>query len=155
VEFVPALAGLGAPHWNPHARGIISGLTRGTERAHIARATLEAMALQNTEILIAMQKDLGRDLKSVKVDGGASANNLLMQLQADYLGVDVVRPKMIATTSAGAAYLAALGAGIFTDLADIKKIWKVDKTFKPKMKPEARSQRLDHWSKAIERAQLT
>ncbi len=155
VEFVPALAGLGAPHWNPHARGIISGLTRGTERAHIARATLEAMALQNTEILIAMQKDLGRDLKSVRVDGGASANDLLMQLQADYLGVDVVRPKMIATTSAGAAYLAALGAGIFSDLKDIKKIWKIDKTFKPKMKAQARAERLEHWSKAIERAKLT
>jgi glycerol kinase len=155
VEFVPAMVGLGAPHWNPHARGLISGLSRGTERAHIARATLEAMALQNTEILIAMQKDLGRDLKSVRVDGGASANNLLMQLQADYLGVDVVRPKMIATTSAGAAYLAALGSGIFTDLSEIKKIWKVDKTFKPKMKAQARDQRLEQWSKAIERAVLT
>lgn len=155
VEFVPALAGLGSPHWNPHARGVISGLTRGTERAHIARATLEAMALQNTEILIAMQKDLGRDLKSVRVDGGASANNLLMQLQADYLGVDVVRPKMIATTSAGAAYLAALGAGVFSDLADIKKIWKIDKTFKPKIAPGARSQRLEHWSNAIKRALVT
>lgn len=155
VEFVPALAGLGAPHWNPHARGVISGLTRGTERAHIARATLEAMALQNTEILIAMQKDLGRDLKSVRVDGGASANNLLMQLQADYLGVDVVRPKMIATTSAGAAYLAALGAGIFSDLADIKKIWKIDKTFKPKMAAAARAERLEHWSNAVKRALVT
>ncbi len=155
VEFVPALAGLGAPHWNPHARGLISGLTRGTERAHIARATLEALALQNAEILIAMQKDLGRDLKSVRVDGGASANNLLMQLQADYLGVDVVRPKMIATTSAGAAYLAALGAGIFTDLSDIKKIWKIDKTFRPKLKPAARDERLARWSKAIERAMVT
>jgi glycerol kinase len=154
VEFVPALVGLGAPHWNPHARGLICGLTRGTERAHIARATLEAMALQNAEILIAMQKDLGRDLKSVRVDGGASANNLLMQLQADYLGVDVVRPKMIATTSAGAAYLAALGAGIFTDLSDIKKIWKIDKTFKPKLKPAARDERLTRWSKATQRAML-
>jgi glycerol kinase len=155
VEFVPALAGLGAPHWNPHARGLISGLTRGTERAHIARATLEAMALQNTEILIAMQKDLGRELKGVRVDGGASANNLLMQLQADYLGVDVVRPKMIATTSAGAAYLAALGAGIFTDISDIKKIWKIDKTFKPKMSSSARSERLEHWSKAVQRSLMT
>ena len=155
VEFVPALVGLGAPHWNPHARGVISGLTRGTERAHIARATLEAMALQNTEILIAMQKDLGRDLRNVRVDGGASANNLLMQLQADYLGVDVVRPKMIATTSAGAAYLAALGAGVFSDLSDIKKIWKIDKTFKPKMKAPERTQRLDHWSNAVKRALVT
>lgn len=97
VEFVPALTGLGAPYWNPEARGLICGLTRGSTRAHIARATLEAMALQNTEILIAMQKDLGEDLKSVRVDGGASANPLLMQLQADYLGVEVVRPQMIST----------------------------------------------------------
>lgn len=155
VEFVPALAGLGAPHWNPHARGVISGLTRGTERAHIARATLEAMALQNTEILIAMQKDLGRDLRNVRVDGGASANNLLMQMQADYLGVEVVRPRMIATTSAGAAYLAALGSGLFTDLDDIRKIWKVDKTFKPKISSDARTARLDHWSRAVKRALVT
>lgn len=155
VEFVPALAGLGAPHWNPHARGLISGLTRGTERAHIARATLEAMALQNTDILIAMQKDLGRDLRSVRVDGGASANNLLMQLQADYLGVDVVRPQMIATTSAGAAYLAALGAGVFSELSEIRKIWKIDKTFQPKMSAPDRKARLDRWSVAIKRASLT
>lgn len=151
VEFVPALAGLGAPHWDPFARGLICGMTRGTTRAHIARATLEAMALQNTEILLAMQKDLGRELKSVRVDGGASANGLLMQLQADYLGVDVVRPKMIETTSAGAAYLAALGAGIFTSTDEIKKIWKTDKTFKPKMSSGDREARLARWSKAVAR----
>lgn len=154
VEFVPALTGLGAPHWNPHARGLISGLTRGTVRSHIARATLEAMALQNADILIAMQKDLGRDLRSVRVDGGASGNNLLMQLQADYLGVDVVRPQMITTTSAGAAYLAALGAGVFSDLDDIKKIWKIDKTFKPKISAIAREERLARWSLAVKRATL-
>lgn len=152
VEFVPALTGLGAPHWDPYARGIICGLTRGSTRAHIARATLEAMALQNTDILLAMQKDLGRDLLSVRVDGGAAANNLLMQLQADYLGVNVVRPKMIETTSAGAAYLAALGAGVFSDLGDIKKVWKAEKTFAPKMSGDARSQRLERWSQAIARA---
>jgi glycerol kinase len=154
VEFVPALAGLGAPHWNPHARGLISGMTRGTTRAHIARATLEAMALQNTEILIAMQKDLGRDLKNVRVDGGAASNNLLMQMQADYLGVEVVRPKWIATTSAGAAYLAGLGAGVFSDLDEIKKIWKVDKSFRPKIANADRAARLKSWSLAIERAAL-
>lgn len=154
VEFVPALAGLGAPHWNPHARGLISGLTRGTTRGHIARATLEAMALQNTEILIAMQKDLGRDLKDVRVDGGAAANNLLMQMQTDYLGVEVVRPKMIGTTSAGAAYLAGLGAGVFSDLDEIKKIWKVDKTFRPKINNDAREERLERWALAVKRASL-
>ncbi len=152
VEFVPALAGLGAPHWNPHARGLICGLTRGSSRAHIARATLEAMALQNTEILIAMQKDLGRDLLSVRVDGGASANNLLMQLQANYLGVDVVRPKMIATTSAGAAYLAMLGAGIFSELSEIRRVWKVDKTFVSKIGSAEREERLERWAVAVSRA---
>ncbi|RYZ68469.1 MAG: glycerol kinase, partial [Proteobacteria bacterium] len=119
-----------------------------------ARATLEAMALQNTEILIAMQKDLGRDLKDVRVDGGAAANNLLMQMQTDYLGVEVVRPKMIGTTSAGAAYLAGLGAGVFSDLGEIKKIWKVEKTFRPKIKNDEREERLERWTLAVKRASL-
>ena len=154
VEFVPALTGLGAPYWDPEARGLIAGLTRGTTTAHIARATLEAMALQNAEILLAMQKDLGKSLKSVAVDGGASANNLLMQLQADYLGVEVVRPKMIETTSAGAAYLAGLGVGLWSDTREIGKIWKSDKVFKPKMKNEDRNLRLHAWRKAVDRARL-
>ena len=152
VEFVPALSGLGAPHWDPYARGLICGLTRGTTTAHIARATLEAMALQNTEILLAMKEDLGRDLVSVRVDGGAAANGLLMQLQADYLGVEVVRPKIIETTSAGAAYLAALGVGLFTDLNDIKKIWKIDRTYRPKIDSQARAERLKFWKQAVNRA---
>lgn len=177
VEFVPALAGLGAPHWNPRARGLISGLTRGTTRAHIARATLEAMALQNAELLFAMEKDLltdasrdfsqspsaalstapsaaGAKLHSVRVDGGASANNMLMQLQADYLGVDVIRPKMIETTSAGAAYLAGHGADLFGSLSEIKSIWKTDKTFKSKMSTDARTARLGQWKTAVRRAVL-
>jgi glycerol kinase len=151
VEFVPALAGLGAPHWDPYARGLICGLTRGTTTAHIARATLEAMALQNTEILIAMKDDLGKKLVSVRVDGGAAANGLLMQLQADYLGVEVVRPKMIETTSAGAAYLAALGVGLFTSIDDIKKIWKIDRTYRPKMIDQDRAERLKIWKQAVNR----
>lgn len=154
VEFVPALTGLGAPYWDPHARGLICGLTRGSTKAHIARATLEAMALQNTEILMAMQKDLATSLKSVRVDGGASANNLLMQLQADYLGVEVVRPKMIETTSAGAAYLAGLGVGLWPDLAAIKKVWKVDRSFTPDMPESSRKDRLKRWQQAINRARL-
>ena len=154
VEFVPALTGLGAPYWDPEARGLISGLTRGTTVAHIARATLEAMALQNAEILLAMQKDLGKSLKSVAVDGGAAANNLLMQLQADYLGVEVVRPKMIETTSAGAAYLAGLGVGLWSDTREISKIWKTDKVFKSKMSIEDRNMRLLSWRKAVDRARL-
>jgi glycerol kinase len=155
VEFVPALTGLGAPYWDPYARGVICGLTRGTTRAHIARATLEAMALQNTEILLAMKDDLGKTLRSVRVDGGAAANGMLMQLQADYLGVDVVRPKMIETTVAGAAYLAGLGAGVFSSTADIKKIWKIDRTFKSKISDTAeRDARLAAWRLAVRRARL-
>lgn len=152
VEFVPALAGLGAPYWDPHARGLICGLTRGTTRAHIARATLEAMALQNTEILMAMKKDLGHELKMVRVDGGAAANGLLMQLQADYLGVDIVRPKLIETTSAGAAYFAALGAGLVGSVSEIKKIWKVDRVYRPKLNETERDERLLQWQKAVSRA---
>ncbi|MDX9731264.1 MAG: glycerol kinase GlpK [Bdellovibrionales bacterium] len=159
VEFVPALTGLGAPHWDPRARGLIAGLTRGTTKAHIARATLEAMALQNAEILEAMAKDVaasipGAGLKSVRVDGGASANQLLMQLQADYLGVDVVRPRSIETTSAGAAFIAGHGADLFGDLDSIRAIWKTDKIFKPKMTSEARASRLEAWSVAVNRAKV-
>lgn len=157
VEFVPALTGLGAPHWDPRARGLIAGLTRGSTRAHIARATLEAMALQNAEILLAMAKDLakyGGGLRSVRVDGGASANSMLMQLQADYLGVDVVRPRMIETTSAGAAFLAGHGADLFESVSAIKSVWRSEKVFKPKMSDEARSLRLQQWSKAVSRATL-
>jgi glycerol kinase len=156
VEFVPALTGLGAPHWDPRARGMISGLTRGTTRAHIARATLEAMALQNADILMAMESDLKASgeagMKSVRVDGGASANSLLMQMQADYLGVEVVRPRMIETTSAGAAFFAGHGADLFESLEQIKKVWKVDKRFQPKISDEARDARMTSWNEAIRRA---
>lgn len=155
VEFVPALTGLGAPYWDPYARGIICGLTRGTTRSHIARATLEAMALQNTEILLAMKEDLGRQLRSVRVDGGASVNGLLMQMQADYLGVEVTRPKVIETTSAGAAYLAGLGAGLFSSVEDIRRIWKFDRTYRPKIDEAAREERLARWRVAVNRARLT
>lgn len=154
VEFVPALTGMGAPYWNPNARGLICGLTRGTERAHIARATLEAMALQNAEILFAMQKDLNGKLASVRVDGGASANNLLMQIQSDYLGVEVVRPMMIETTSAGAAYLAGLGVGLWNDTSEIQKIWRVNRRFQPKLSAEDREIRIGKWNRAVQRALL-
>lgn len=154
VEFVPALTGLGAPYWDPHARGLICGLTRGTTRAQIARATLEAMALQNSDILLAMQKDLGHELKGVKVDGGAAANDLLMQLQADYLGVEVHRPKSVATTSLGACYLAALGVGVFKDLESIKKVYKTAKSFRPKIAGVERETRRKAWQLAVRRAQV-
>lgn len=154
VEFVPALTGMGAPYWNPEARGLICGLTRGTTRGHVARAALEAMALQNTEILIAMQTDLQAAMKSVRVDGGAAANNMLMQIQADYLGVDVVRPAMVETTVAGAAYLAGLGVGLWSGLEEIKKVWRVEKTFMPKTGSTTRAERLELWRKAVRRALL-
>lgn len=152
VEFVPALTGLGAPHWRAEARGVITGLTRGTTKAHIARATLEAMALQNAEILKAMEQDLKKKLKSVKVDGGASANNLLMQMQADYAGTVVIRPKNVETTVLGAAYLAGLGVGFWKSVSEIQKIWKIDQKFNQKMKPVQVKQRFESWKKAVEKA---
>lgn len=151
VEFVPAFAGLGAPYWDPRARGVISGLTRGSNRAHIARATLDAMALQNVEILQAMEKDLGQSLRDVKVDGGACANNFLMQLQANYLQAPIFRPKMIETTMAGAAFLAGLGVGFWKSLSEIKESLIIDKKFAPKICLEDRELRLQSWRQAIEK----
>jgi len=152
VEFVPALTGLGAPHWQPDARGEITGITRGVKKAHIARATLEAMALQNADILIAMQKDLGKKLKSIKVDGGASQNNLLMQMQSNYLQTQVVRPQMIETTSLGAAYLAGIGSGIWKSTEEIKNIWKKDRHFEPELKSKDVANRFKSWNRAIAKA---
>ncbi len=151
VEFVPALAGLGAPYWDPHARGLITGLTRGSNRAHIARATLEAMALQNVDILTAMQAEAKTRLRSLRVDGGAVSNNLLMQLQADYLGVEIERPQMVETTALGAAYLAGLGVGFWSDLKELEKIWQVESRFKVGMKPAQRKKRLGLWHEAVAR----
>lgn len=151
VEFVPALTGLGAPHWRPEARGVICGLTRGTTKAHIARATLEAMALQNVDVLVAMQNDLGKKLKNIKVDGGAAANNLLMQMQADYLGTNVIRPKLVETTAMGAAYLAGIGVGVWKDQSEIQKIWKVDQEFKVEINLKTRKERLQRWEEALKR----
>ncbi|MCC6277261.1 MAG: glycerol kinase GlpK [Oligoflexia bacterium] len=154
VQFVPALTGLGAPHWDPHARGVISGLTRGTTVAHLARATLEGMALQNVELLLAMQKDTKKKLKTLKVDGGAAANNLLMQIQSDYLGVDCVRPKVVETTAAGAAFMAGLGSGLWKSYDDIKAIWQEDRTFSSEISVGARTERLKRWSFAVNQARI-
>lgn len=151
VEFVPALTGLGAPHWNADARGLICGLTRGTTKAHIARATLEAMALQNVDVLNSMQKDLGKKLKSLKVDGGAAANDLLMQLQADYLGVAIHRPENLETTAQGAAFMAGLGCGFWKNTTELKRVWKKNKEFKVKMNSAQRKGRLERWNRALER----
>ncbi|MEL0008020.1 MAG: FGGY-family carbohydrate kinase, partial [Luminiphilus sp.] len=152
VEFVPALTGLGAPHWDPDARGVISGLTRGAGAAHLARATLEAMALQNVDILRVMERDLGRRMSDLKVDGGAAANNLLMQLQADYLGRAIIRPKVIETTVAGACFLAGLGVGIWKDTEALTKVWQAETHFSSRMGSGPRRRRLDAWRAAVNRA---
>ena len=152
VYLVPAFAGLGAPHWDQYARGTIVGLTRGTTKAHIARAALEGIVLQVMDVLRAMEADAGIKLKELRVDGGASANDLLMQLQADMLNVPVVRPKIAETTALGAAYLAGLAVGYWKNQADIARQWQVDKRFKPAMKPAARNRVAKGWERALSRA---
>jgi glycerol kinase len=155
VEFVPALTGLGAPHWAPDARGTLTGLTRGTERGHIARATLDAMALQNADILRVMEGELGRRMRPLRVDGGAAANNLLMQIQANVLGRRLVRPRVIETTVAGASYLAGLGVGLWKSPADIRKIWRADREFEVKTSAAARRKRHESWDDALRRTLLS
>jgi glycerol kinase len=152
VYFVPAFAGLGAPYWDQYARGLVVGLTRGTTRAHVARAALEGIAFQVADVLRAMERDAKIRLKELRVDGGASANNLLMQFQADLLGVPVVRPTVAETTALGAAYLAGLGVGFWKDRADIAAHWQVDRRFAPAMRPAARAQLTRTWQRALERA---
>jgi glycerol kinase len=149
VTFVPALVGLGTPHWRPEARGVIQGLTRATTRAHLARATLEGIAFLQYDILKAMEKDLGKKLKVLKVDGGACANNLLMQFQADLLRTKLVRPKMIETTAFGAAFLAGLAVGVWKDTDEIKKTWVKDREFGPEMKPIEVKQHVTRWVEAL------
>jgi glycerol kinase len=153
VVLVPAFAGLGAPHWDPYARGALLGMTRGTTRAHIARAALEGIALQVTDVLGAMQADSGLPLAQLRVDGGASANGLLMQIQADVLGIDVVRPKNAEATVLGAAYLAGIAVGYWPDKETIAKQWQVDRVFKPTMDASTRNKVREIWHKALGRAQ--
>jgi glycerol kinase len=152
VYLVPAFAGLGAPHWDQYARGSISGLTRGSTAGHIARAALEGIAFQVADVLSAMEADSGIKLKELRVDGGACANNLLMQFQADLLGVPVVRPAVQETTALGAAYLAGLAVGYWRNQAEIASQWKVDHTFEPAMKVEKRDELRATWAKALDRA---
>ena len=151
VVFVPALTGLGAPHWQPEARGSIQGISRGTTAAHLARATLEGIALQNMDILQAMEKDLGVALKNLKVDGGACANDLLMRIQADLLGRSVIRPRQIETTGMGSAYLAGLGVGLWESPDEIRDRWLEDATFSPGPADTARDRLIDRWNQAISR----
>jgi glycerol kinase len=152
VAFVPALAGLGAPHWDARARGAIVGLTRGTSAAHIARATLEAIAFQTRDVLDAMAKDAGTQMSELKVDGGAASNDLLMQIQSDLLGIPVIRPANLETTATGAAFLAGLASGIWKDLNDIRRVWQVDRRFEPTISQDERDSRYQTWQRAVERS---
>jgi glycerol kinase len=149
---VPAFTGLGAPYWDPHARGALVGLTRGTTRAHIARAALESIAYQCAEVLEAMQKDCGEKLAELRVDGGAAANDLLMQFQADLLGAPVVRPRVLETTALGAAYLAGLTVDLWPSREAIAQHWQLAKRFEPRLDSSTREQLLARWRQAVERA---
>ncbi len=152
VVLVPAFTGLGAPHWDSDARALLCGMSRGTTKAHIARAALEAIAFQVSDVLSAMQSDIDQPLKELRVDGGASQNDMLMQFQADILNVPVLRPKMLESTAWGAAAMAGLKAGVFTNLSDISASWKLDRCFEPNMQQDKRDEHLEHWKTALKRA---
>ena len=152
VMLVPAFVGLGAPHWDPYARGTIVGMTRGTIKAHIARAAVEAIAYQSAELLAAMQKDAACPVMEVRADGGAARNDLLMQFQADLLGVPVVRPAVTETTALGAAYLAGLAEGFWASREEIEALWRAERRFEPAMAPELRATLRARWARAVEHA---
>lgn len=152
VYVVPAFVGMGAPYWNPYARGAVFGITRGANRSHLVRATLESLAYQTTDLLTAMEEDSGIRLASLKVDGGASANNLLMQIQADLLDTEVKRPKCIETTALGAAYLAGLATGYWESKEDVVENWQIDRTFEPHIKEDERTERIKGWRRAVKAA---
>jgi glycerol kinase len=152
VYLVPAFAGLGAPHWDPYARGTITGLTHGATAAHIARATLESIAFQVADLLAAMEGDAGIPLAELRVDGGATVNDLLMQFQSDLLGVPVIRPRVVETTALGAAYLAGLATGYWKSTEEIARQWQPEKVFTPDMDPHKAAGLRRLWQKALERA---
>jgi len=152
VYLVPAFAGLGAPHWDSQARGLMIGLTRGTTSAHLARAALESMAFQTVDVIDALQRDSGTDTSEMRVDGGATANNLLMQIQADLLGIPIVRPRVTETTALGAAYLAGLAVGFWPEREAIAQQWQADRVFEPQISRDAAGSRLHGWRRAVERA---
>ncbi|MFN3556791.1 MAG: glycerol kinase GlpK [Bacteroidales bacterium] len=152
LYLVPSFTGMGAPHWDQYARGLMVGISRGTTTAHIARAALEGIAYQTMDVLEVMQKDTGLQVKELRVDGGASANNLLMQFQSDILQTNVARPKVIETTAMGAAYLAGLATGFWDDLEEIKKQWQLDKQFNPEQSPDQIRERKGKWADAVKRA---
>ena len=152
VYFVPAFAGLGAPHWNQHARGTLVGITRGTTSAHIARAALDSIAYQTLEVLLAMQNDSGIDIRELRVDGGATVNNQLMQIQSDLLQVNVVRPKITEITALGAAYLAGLAVNYWSDITELKQQWQIDRIFSPKIESEENHSLIKGWHRAVNAA---
>jgi glycerol kinase len=152
VYLVPAFAGLGAPHWDQYARGTLCGLTRGTTAGHLARAALESIAFQVADLADAMAADSGLKLPQLRVDGGASANNTLLQFQADLLQTPIVRPKVTETTALGAAYLAGLATGFWKNAEDLEHHWQVDRAFEPRMEPSRVAEIRSNWNKAVERA---
>lgn len=152
VSLVPAFAGLGAPHWDPDARGLIIGLTQGTGRAQIARAALEGIAASTAGLIEAMNADLGAPIGELRVDGGAAKNDLLMQIQADLAGIPVIRPRHIETTAMGVAYLAGLGIGLWNSIEAVSGLWQIDRVFDPSIEADARSERMAEWRRAVERA---
>ncbi|RPJ86955.1 MAG: glycerol kinase, partial [Acidobacteria bacterium] len=152
VYFVPAFSGLFAPYWRPDARGTIVGLSRYATKAHIARATLEAISFQSRDVLHAMEKDSGIKLSVLKVDGGATANDTLMQIQADILGVPVVRPRLAETTSLGAAYAAGLAVGFWKDAESLRANWKADRQWEPRWSEDHRDSHYRQWQKAVEKS---
>jgi glycerol kinase len=152
IYVVPAFVGLGAPYWDQYARGIIVGLTRGVEKEHFVRATVESLAYQSYDVIKAMEADAGIALKDIRVDGGASSNNFLMQFQSDILGVDVIRPNVTETTALGAAYLAGLAVGFYSDKEDIKRNVSMDMIFNPDMCDLARQKLIAGWKEAVKRS---
>ena len=152
VCFVPALTGLGAPHWDPYARGAIVGVTRGTTAAHVARAALEGVALQVADVIDAMRRDSGLPLTELRVDGGAARNDLLMQLQADLAGVTVVRPAVTETTALGAAFLAGLAVGVWSGEDEVASLWREERRFEPRLPETEREAMRSRWAEAVERA---
>ena len=153
VYVVPAFTGLGAPYWNQHARGIIVGLTRGSSDAHIARAAVESIAFQSMDLLKSMEADSSLPIKEVRVDGGATVNNHLMQFQSDIIDTQVVRPQVTETTALGAAYLAGLAVGYWNSIDELQQYWQKDKAFTPSMNDEKRNDLQKNWKKAVKAAQ--
>jgi len=154
VVFVPSFTGLGAPYWNPSAKGAIVGLSRGSTVAHIARAALESIAFQSTALLTAMVRDAVSPITELRVDGGASANNLLLQFQADLLGIPVIRPQVTETTALGAASLAGLATGVYRDLPELSAHWRMERTFLPTMSRDEAQTKIQTWERAIKQVSI-